>query len=188
MIPAPTTGFLLVSACLLGERCRWDGELLAATRLPGWPAGWELRAICPEAELGLGTPRPPIALVGESASPDLVVRTDGRSIGESMRGLCRERALVLLAEGCRGAVLKARSPSCGLGDAERFPDAAAFARWGGWPAPKGTPPQGAVAADGWGLLAEALQEADPELPMISEEDFGDSKRRSWFLARCLARV
>lgn len=181
------SGFLLVSACLLGERCRWDGAVLDDARRPGWPEDWERRAICPEAELGLGTPRPPITLAGPSGGTDLVRRSDGVSLGGSMRALCRERVAELLAMGCCGAVLKARSPSCGLGDAERFADAGTRERWGGWPPPTEAPPPGTVFADGWGLLAEALREADPDLPLISDEAFLDAEQRVAFLAMAAAR-
>jgi len=186
--PGPRrVGFLLVSACLDGELCRWDGALLAAGRRPDWPAAWPRRAVCPEVLFGLGTPRPPVTLVGPRDAPRLRARDGGEDFDGGMRALCAELARRALREGCCGAVLKARSPSCGLGDAERFADGEAFARWGGWPAPAGDPPPGAVFADGWGLLADALRRADPELPLVADEAFADPGARAAFLARCEAR-
>ena len=76
--------------------------------------------VCPEDEGGLGTPRPASEIVGGDGADVLEARAEvrtreGRDVtGEYLAGarLAVERAR---AEGCRGAILKARSPACGCG-------------------------------------------------------------------------
>jgi uncharacterized protein YbbK (DUF523 family) len=113
---------LVVSACLTGRACRYDGEAKPSAKvdaaLAQWKAdGGEVVPVCPE-ELGdLGTPRPPCELRGGDGadfwngqaricgSEDQVDRSAAFAEGA-------EKALKL-AEGCKRAILKARSPSCG---------------------------------------------------------------------------
>jgi len=74
-----------VSACLLGERVRYDGGHKRDTFLTetlGPFVDWV--PVCPEVEIGLGTPRDAIRLVGHEDAPRLVVEQIGRAS-------CRER-------------------------------------------------------------------------------------------------
>jgi len=104
-----------VSACLLGERVRYDGgHKRAATLLRALGPDVEWIAVCPEVELGLGVPRPPIVLAGASRAPRLVEPTSGRDLTVRMRRLAEARARQLVRLGLDGFVLKSRSPSCGL--------------------------------------------------------------------------
>jgi uncharacterized protein YbbK (DUF523 family) len=131
---------LVVSACLLGRRCRYDGadqkSDAVATRVAAFQAaGGHSVSVCPE-ELGeLGTPRPPAQLVGG----------DGEAVlggGAQVRG--RDSGLDVTAAFVDGAAraadravdathacLKARSPSCGVGstwiDGELRPGDGVFA-------------------------------------------------------------
>jgi len=108
-----------VSACLLGERVRYDGADKLDPRVPARLGGRTVLPICPEMLAGLGTPRPAIhfahgdgdaLLEGAGAAID----EHGRDAGPALRlGAERAAELVGLA-GARGAILKARSPSCGL--------------------------------------------------------------------------
>ena len=116
---APTEGErVLVSACLLGGRCRYDAEVRRNAEVSSWPEERRV-AVCPEELGGLGTPRPPASIDAGAAGGDVLegrakVTTDvGTDVSrEFVRGA--ERALELgLAAGCRRAFLKSRSPSCG---------------------------------------------------------------------------
>ena len=101
---------ILVSACLLGRPCRYDGEsrpVAGITRL-GEIAGVRVIPICPECDGGLPTPRIPAERVGER-----VVSRAGTDVTVEYR-LGAEKALKTAREnGCRFALLKERSPSCG---------------------------------------------------------------------------
>ena len=103
---------LLISACLLGERCRYDGASrpLPEESLTRLRERFELLPVCPERDGGLPTPRIPSERRGE--------RVINRA-GEDMTAFYRRGAELALANaeaaGCRRALLKERSPSCGSG-------------------------------------------------------------------------
>jgi len=111
---------VLVSACLLGCECRYDGRHNRDGVLERELAAQHQRAVvfCPEEHGGLGTPRPPAWIAAHSAGEvldgrDRVVTHDGRDVtAEFVRGA--EGALdACRAHGIRLALLKERSPSCG---------------------------------------------------------------------------
>ncbi len=108
---------LLVSACLLGQACRYDGESKLDAGLAA-ELGERALAWCPEEAGGLGTPRQKAQLVGGDGHA--VWLGSARVVDEQGRDCTRafQRGAVLalahcLARGGRGAVLKERSPSCG---------------------------------------------------------------------------
>jgi uncharacterized protein YbbK (DUF523 family) len=110
---------VLVSACLAGIPCRYDGESKPAATLDRLLAGREAVLVCPEELGGLGTPRPPAELRGGDGAAVLrgearVATTEhGRDVAAAfVEGARRARAA---APGASVAVLKARSPSCGCG-------------------------------------------------------------------------
>ncbi len=114
----------LVSACLLGVACRYDGQSCPAPELTDLATRGKVIAICPEVAGGLPTPRLPAEIEGASAGLDgyavldgrtRVVRNDGLDVtAEFMQGA--EAALALARQlGVRRAILKSDSPSCGAG-------------------------------------------------------------------------
>ena len=119
---------LLVSACLLGSACRYDGGSKPADAVVRAVAlhragGGEVVPVCPEELGGLGTPRPPAELSGGTGLAVLegkarVRRTEG---GEDVTAefVAGARAAFGRGEGASRAILKARSPSCGCGEAHR---------------------------------------------------------------------
>lgn len=101
---------LLVSACLLGENCRYSGGNNYSPAVAALGERYELIPVCPEVLGGLPTPRPPAERTGER-----VTARDGTDVTAAFR-LGAERALeTALAQGITRAVLKERSPSCGSG-------------------------------------------------------------------------
>lgn len=104
------TGPVLVSACLLGRCCRYDGTGKEIPELIRLGERFRLVPVCPECLGGLPTPRPPAERQGGR-----VVNREGDDVTEVY---CRgaEQALRIAREqGCTAAVLKERSPSCGAG-------------------------------------------------------------------------
>jgi len=108
---------ILVSACLLGKACRYDGGARLRADLKA-DIGERALAFCPEEAGGLGTPRPKAELVGGDG--EAVWRGKARVVDELGQDCTRafQRGAVLalatcLAQGGREAVLKERSPSCG---------------------------------------------------------------------------
>ena len=100
---------ILISACLLGTPCRYDGQSRKADITPLTQlVSVRLVPVCPECLGGLPTPRTPAERVGEK-----VVSRAGIDVTEEYR-LGAEKALATAREnGCRYALLKERSPSCG---------------------------------------------------------------------------
>ena len=103
---------LLISACLLGERCRYDArsvplpeETLCALR-----ASFELLPVCPEADGGLPTPRVPSERRGKR-----VVNREGEDVTDFYERGARNALRIARGNGCTAALLKERSPSCGSG-------------------------------------------------------------------------
>src|SRR5215207_1867890 len=111
-----------ISRCLIGDEVRYDGTHRLDERvieLLGPHVEWV--AVCPEVEIGMGTPREPIHLVASPdgvASMDQRVRLVGTTTGEDwtarMHDWARERTRALAALDLSGYVFKARSPSCGI--------------------------------------------------------------------------
>lgn len=101
---------VLVSACLMGFRCRYDGGAQRLDCLDALQERHVLVPVCPEVMGGLPTPREP----SEIRSGRVVTR-DGRDVTEAFARGAREAEKIALACGCRCALLKERSPSCGLG-------------------------------------------------------------------------
>ena len=101
---------ILVSACLLGVRCRYDGESKACPAALDLAKEHELIPICPKQLGGLPTPRTPAEIQGER-----VVTRDGRDVTKEYQKGAEEAARLYQLLRCDCAILKARSPSCGCG-------------------------------------------------------------------------
>lgn len=101
---------ILVSACLLGVPCRYDGT---SKRYPGMEALLQRHTcipVCPEQMGGLPTPRPPAERRGEG-----VFTADGTDVTAAYRRGAAAALELARLYGCEAAVLKERSPSCGRG-------------------------------------------------------------------------
>jgi len=102
---------ILVSACLLGACCRYDGESKAHPEMAALAEQHILIPVCPEQLGGLPTPRPPAERKGER-----VVTQTGTDVTEQYRRGAEEALKLCKLLGCEAAVLKERSPSCGCGE------------------------------------------------------------------------
>ena len=100
---------LLVSACLLGCPCRYDGASKPCPAVLALAERHELVPVCPEQLGGLPTPRPPA-----ERREDRVVTQSGDVTEQYRRGAAEAVRLARLLR-CDGAVLKEKSPSCGRG-------------------------------------------------------------------------
>jgi uncharacterized protein YbbK (DUF523 family) len=158
-----------VSACLLGEQVRYDGGHKRDAFLTDTLGPFvEWVPVCPEVEVGLGVPRPPIRLVGDAAAPRLVVEKTGEDLTVRMHRWARRRAAELSALGLHGYVLKKASPSCGLFRVRVHDE------------------RGRPGAVGRGLFAAALVQALPSLPIEEEGRLTDAGLREAFIERVFA--
>ena len=110
---------ILVSACLLGQRVRYDGGCHGPfDLLRQWQAEGRLVALCPEVSGGLPTPRPPAEIPGGQGAEVLdgrvvVMTVGGADVSAAFLAGAHAALRAVREQGLRLAVLKARSPSCG---------------------------------------------------------------------------
>lgn len=101
---------LLVSACLLGAACRYDGQSKMHDGVCALLEKHILIPFCPEIYGGLPTPRPASERRGEQ-----VIAQTGSDVTEQFRRGAEEALRLCQLYGCEAALLKERSPSCGRG-------------------------------------------------------------------------
>ncbi|MFI1827021.1 DUF523 domain-containing protein [Streptomyces sp. NPDC020412] len=111
---------ILVSACLQGVPCRFDGRDKAAPEVVEAIGGRDVVAFCPEVAGGLETPRRPAELVGGDGHAVLdgrarVVDDAGRDVTGAFVAGARRALEAARRAGCEEALLMPRSPSCGRG-------------------------------------------------------------------------
>ena len=100
-----------VSACLLGENCKYNGGNNESKKLREYVKGHTVVPICPEVMGGLPTPRDPAEIV------DGVVRQkSGRSVDEEFRVGARVAIKKIKDAGAEVVILQSRSPSCGVNE------------------------------------------------------------------------
>jgi uncharacterized protein YbbK (DUF523 family) len=139
------TSPLLVSACLLGVECNHRGEGNPSSAVLELRRDRRLIPVCPETAGGLPTPRPAAEI-----QPSGRVRTaEGDDVTDAYERGAAHTVRLAAATGAAGAVLKARSPSCGCHEVYD----GTFSR---------------TRAPGEGVTARALREAG--VPVCSEED------------------
>ena len=135
---------ILVSACLLGENCKYNGGNNRNERVLRYVQGHEVIPVCPEVLGGLPCPRKPVEWVGER-----VLTRDGDDCTENFR-IGVQKALETIADQHVDlAILQSRSPTCGV---KQIYD--------------GT--FSGVRIDGQGALAKAL--AARGIPLMDAED------------------
>ena len=101
---------ILVSRCLLGEPCRYDGKFKPVPEVEKLRArGYEIIPVCPEVMGGLSTPRPPAEI-----QPDgRVVNREGADVTANYRKGAQRTLESAREADCALALLKEKSPSCG---------------------------------------------------------------------------
>ena len=102
---------VLVSACLLGVSCRYDGQSKAYPLVEELCRRHEVVPVCPEQLGGLPTPRVP----AERQGAQVVTKEGGDVTAQYLRGAA-EAVRLARKLGCTVAILKERSPSCGSGE------------------------------------------------------------------------
>ena len=158
-----------ISACLLGEPVRYDGGhkrdgYIVETLGPYFQ--WV--PVCPEVELGLGTPREPIRLEEDGGTVRLVSTESRQDITKQMRRYARRRVEDVIREEISGYLLKSRSPSCGLQRVKVYHG------------------RGAPRKRGIGLFAAELLRRSPNLPLEEEDRLHDPALRENWIERVFA--
>ena len=100
---------ILVSACLLGENCKYNGGNNYSMAVAEYVKGKEVLPICPEMMAGMGCPRTPIEIVN-----GVLMDRSGNHVDEAMRAAVDEAMEWLGKENIQCAILQSRSPTCGV--------------------------------------------------------------------------
>ena len=101
---------ILVSACLLGIACRYDGKSKPCEAVIRMMDKYNLIPFCPEVTGGLTTPRPPAEIAGNK-----VLNEKGNDVTTQYNKGAEEALKVAKLYNCKCAILKEKSPSCGKG-------------------------------------------------------------------------
>jgi len=158
-----------ISACLLGQRVRYDGghkQDVFLTRTFALFVEWV--PVCPEIEIGMGVPRESVRLVGSVDDPQMIAERTGKDWTETMKAFAAKRIQELATLNLSGYVLKKDSPSCGI-ERVRVYGAA------------NTPTR-----RGRGLFAAGLMTGLPLLPVEEEGRLNDPVLRENFIERVFA--
>jgi uncharacterized protein YbbK (DUF523 family) len=156
-----------VSACLLGERVRYDGSEKRNEILVGELAElFDYFPFCPEVGIGLSVPRPPLQLVQQEQDVRVLGIADPTiDVTEALCAYARKMA-VPFGDAC-GVIFKCRSPSCGLGTVLLHDTT------------------GEVIGITNGAFAGEIAAVIPELPLIEEQELSVSQRYDDFLRRVM---
>ena len=157
-----------ISACLMGEKVRYDGaDKFDPVLVEVLERFLDLVPVCPEVGCGMTVPREAMRLEGDPERPRVMTTESRIDLTERLTGYCRARAAQLERTGLSGFVFKARSPSCGLHGVEVFGD-------------------GGPNGEGRGVFAAVLLRRLPLLPVAEEGRLADPARLSAFIERVLA--
>jgi uncharacterized protein YbbK (DUF523 family) len=157
-----------VSACLLGEKVRYDGDhRLSQAVMDLFGERFKPLPVCPELETGMAVPREKVGLFGSPATPRMIGLKTGEDWTLRMKQYAEARVRQEDITSVGGFILKSRSPSCGLGAVKLFDSA------------------GNVTRAGRGLFASALAEAHPALPVVDDAELEQPSAREEFVQRVL---
>ncbi|WP_456385894.1 DUF523 domain-containing protein [Profundibacter sp.] len=114
---------ILISACLMGERVRYDGAAkpVINAHLAGWRDQGRLLVFCPEVAGGFAVPRPPAEIEPDADAAGVlrgdarVLDRDGRDVSCGFLEGAQAALSAAQSAGCRHAILMDGSPSCGSG-------------------------------------------------------------------------
>ncbi len=158
-----------ISQCLLGDNVRYDGgHKLDSVLIETLGCYVEWVPMCPEVEVGLGTPREPMRLVGDPDAPRLVTITTGVDHTGAMHRFAQKQVRELAALNLSGFVFKSASPSCGIRGVSLLNA------------------QGVETLDGVGLFARAFMAHFPLIPVEEEGRLHDPEAVKDFLVRVRA--
>ena len=109
---------IVISECIGFDPCRYNGEIVQDKFVARLRPPVEFRCVCPEVEIGLGTPRAPVRIVSSGDRFKLIQPSSGLDLSQRMRGFNRD-----FLDGLKevdGFILKNRSPSCGFADVKVY--------------------------------------------------------------------
>lgn len=100
---------IVVSACLLGENCKYNGGNNYCPKVAAFVEGKEVLPVCPEMAAGFGCPRIPMEIVNGR-----LINREGKDLQGAMEAAIANILAQLEGQDIQCAVLKSRSPTCGV--------------------------------------------------------------------------
>ena len=100
---------IAVSACLLGENCKYNGGNNFSKKVERFIQGHEVVPVCPEVLGGLPTPREPAEIVD-----GIVMQINGNSVDDEFRKGAQRALNTVIENDVELVILQSRSPSCGV--------------------------------------------------------------------------
>lgn len=158
-----------ISACLLGQRVRYDGGHKLdpfLTEALGRFVEWI--PVCPEIEVGMGVPRETVRLVGSPDDPKILAERSGKDWTGAMKRFAAVRLRQLAELKLSGYVFKKNSPSCGMERVRVYNS------------------KNMAARRGRGLFAVVVTDKFPLLPVEEEGRLNDLALRENFVERVFA--
>lgn len=105
----------LISACLAGINCRYDGKNSENEVISELVKQGKAVLVCPEQLAGLPTPRTCCEIVTLNENQKKVMSKDGKDLTKEFMAGAEETLVIALQNGIKKAIFKAKSPSCGCG-------------------------------------------------------------------------
>lgn len=158
-----------ISACVLGEKVRFDGgHKRDAYITETLSRHVRFVPMCPEVDIGLGTPRETLRLIKTDAGIRMVAPKSGSDHTDAMTAYAKGKAREIKALKLSGFILKKDSPSCGMARVRVYHST------------------GAPSKAGKGLFAKQLLEHHPDLPVEEDGRLRDPRLRENFFERVFA--
>ena len=152
---------IVVSKCLEFDTCRYDGQMITNRYVDKLKNFIEFKPICPEVEIGMGTPRAPIRVIKVDDKMTIYQEETKKDFTQKMNNFSDSYLSKL--NDVDGFILKSRSPSCGIGTSKIYTK--------NNPAPIGT---------GSGLFASKVIESFPNYPREDEKRLNNPYLREHF--------
>lgn len=159
---------IVISRCIGFDPCRYNGEIVQDKFVQRLGPHVEFMCVCPEVEIGLGTPRAPIRIVSSGGGFSLIQPSTGLDVSEKMRQF--SRGFLDRLEEVDGFILKNRSPSCGVVDVRVYSG----------------PEKGVAIGKTAGFFGGAVQERFGDRAIEDEGRLKNLKIREHFLTRIFA--
>lgn len=159
---------VMISRCLGFDSCRYDGQTMPFELLEVMREEIDFITICPEADIGLGTPRDSLRLIKEGDEVKLVQTKSKKYLTTQMEHHAKE--VLDCYQDVDGFILKGRSPTCGIKDVKIYS--------GIEKAP--------VIEKGVGIFAKEVERRYPHLPMEDEGRLTNLRIREHFFTKLYA--
>lgn len=157
---------IVVSRCLCGARCRWDGDTVPSSLVRTLKDYAKIIPVCPEMEIGLSVPRERIILVRHGRRVELFQPASGRRLAQTMNRFAHQ-FLSQVGE-VDGFILKHKSPTCGLRGVKVY---------------ESIHPDAEFVRNGVGLFAARATAMWPHAAIEDEEHLADHQIREHWLTR-----